>query len=266
MTSPVQHIAREDRPSAADKTGVSPAQSSEVVIVIPTYNESLNIEAILKKVLTLDDDYSVIVVDDNSPDGTWKLVEEIKASYPNRVELLRRDGKGGLGTAYLEGFRMALDSGYEMVCQMDADFSHDPRDLSRLVAAVRDGADMAIGSRYFGGVRIINWPLSRLILSYGASVYTRFITRMPLRDVTAGFKCIHRRVLESLDLSRIRSNGYSFQVELHYRTWKAGFTIKEVPIIFTERVEGTSKMNRAIIREAAFKVWELRLRALFGRL
>jgi dolichol-phosphate mannosyltransferase len=149
---------------------------------------------------------------------------------------------------------------------MDADFSHDPTDLPRLVEAVRSGADMAIGSRYLDGVRVVNWPLSRLILSYGASVYTRIITRLPIRDVTAGFKCIHRRVLEGLQLDRIKSNGYSFQVELHYRTWKQGFSVVEIPIVFTERVEGTSKMNRSIVKEAALKVWELRLRQILGRL
>ena len=249
---------RDSAPSRRTATGT--------VVIIPTFNESLNIEAILRLIMSLDDDYSVIVIDDNSPDGTWKLVEDVRSSYPDRIELIRRSGKSGLGTAYVEGFRVALERGFEFVCQMDADFSHDPKDLPRLEAAVRDGSDMAIGSRYFGGVRIINWPLSRLILSYGASLYTRMITGMPIHDVTAGFKCIHRRVLETLDLSRIRSNGYSFQVELHYRTWKAGFDITEVPIIFTERVEGTSKMNKAIVREAAFKVWELRLRALFGKL
>ncbi len=245
---------------------VSAWSQPDAVVVIPTYNESLNIEAILKLVMSLDDGFSVIVVDDNSPDGTWRLVEEVRADYPDRIELIRRSGKGGLGTAYIKGFEVALKRGVTLICQMDADFSHDPKDLTRLAAAVREGTDMAIGSRYYGGVRIINWPLSRLILSYGAGMYTRTITRMPLRDVTAGFKCIHRRVLEKLDFGRIKSNGYSFQIELHYRTWKMGFDIKEVPIIFTERAEGTSKMNNAIIREAAWKVWELRFRALFGQL
>ncbi len=266
MSSTVHHIARKDRPGQDPESIVRAAFPSDAVVVIPTYNESLNIEAILKLVLNLDDGFSVIVVDDNSPDGTGKLVQEVQSTYPDRIQLIRRSGKSGLGTAYIEGFKVALERGFELICQMDADFSHDPKDLSRLVAAIRDGADMAIGSRYYGGVRIINWPLSRLILSYGASLYTRVITRMPLRDATAGFKCIHRRVLEELDFGRIKSNGYSFQVELHYRTWKGGFEIKEVPIVFTERVEGTSKMNKAIIREAAWKVWELRFRALFGRL
>jgi dolichol-phosphate mannosyltransferase len=253
---------------ARQSRSVTPAQPAvlETAIVIPTYNESLNIEGILKSVLCLHDSYSVIVVDDNSPDGTADLVEQVGTLYPGRVDLIRRPAKSGLGSAYIAGFREALDRGFEMVCQMDADFSHDPRDIPKLVAAVQDGADMAIGSRYYDGVRVINWPLSRLILSYGASLYTRMITGLPVHDVTAGFKCIHRRVLQALDFDRIRSNGYSFQVELHYRTWKAGFEMREVPIIFTERVEGTSKMNKAIVREAALKVWELRLRALFGRL
>lgn len=244
----------------------SSSQNPRVIVVIPTYNESSNISAILDHVLQLEGEYSILVVDDNSPDGTGQIVAEYIERHPNRVDLVRRAGKEGLGTAYLEGFRIALERNFDLVCQMDADFSHDPNDLPRLVEAVRTGADMAIGSRYIDGVRIVNWPLSRLILSFGAGVYTRVITRLPVQDVTAGFKCIHRRVLTSIGLERIKSNGYSFQVELHYRTWKGGFNIVEVPIIFTERVEGTSKMNRAIIREAAWKVWELRLRSIIGKL
>lgn len=243
-----------------------PKTPNDVVVVIPTYNESRNISSILERVLSLEGSYSVIVVDDGSPDGTGELVARSREQSPDRVHLIERDAKGGLGTAYLAGFQMALDLGFRLICQMDADFSHDPDDLPRLVAAVREGADMAIGSRYRDGVRVVNWPLSRLILSYGASVYTRLITRMPIRDVTAGFKCIRRRVLEELELDRIKSNGYSFQVELHYRTWKKGFAIVEIPIVFTERVEGTSKMNRSIVKEAALKVWELRFRQMFGRL
>lgn len=240
--------------------------SGGTVVVIPTYNEARNITAILDAVLHLPGDFSVIIVDDGSPDGTGALVKKACEEHPKRVALIERGGKLGLGTAYLAGFHAALDRGFEMICQMDADFSHDPNDLPRLVEAVKNGADMAIGSRYRDGVRVVNWPLSRLILSYGASVYTRAITGLTIRDVTAGFKCIHRRVLTGLELDRIKSNGYSFQVELHYRTWKKGFVIVEVPIVFTERVEGTSKMNRSIVKEAALKVWELRFRQLFGRL
>ena len=240
--------------------------TSDVVVVIPTYNESRNITSILETVLSLEGSYSVIVVDDGSPDGTGHLVKQVCARFPKRAQLIEREAKSGLGTAYLAGFRLALEQGFQLICQMDADFSHDPTDLPRLVDAIRCGADMAIGSRYRDGVRVVNWPLSRLILSYGASVYTRLITGLPVRDVTAGFKCIHRRVLEGLELERITSNGYSFQVELHYRTWKKGFNVVEIPIVFTERVEGTSKMNRSIVKEAAFKVWELRLRQIFGRL
>jgi dolichol-phosphate mannosyltransferase len=257
-----------ETPSRVEEThepGTS-AAGSDVVVVIPTYNESRNITAILETVLSLENTFSVIVVDDGSPDGTGALVREVRQRYPKRLQLIEREGKGGLGTAYLAGFHAALDHGFNLICQMDADFSHDPTDLPRLVEAVRKGADMAIGSRYRDGVRVVNWPLSRLILSYGASVYTRLITGLPIRDVPAGFKCIHRRVLEGIQLDRIKSNGYSFQVELHYRTWKGGFVMVEVPIVFTERVEGTSKMNRAIVKEAAFKVWELRLRQIFGRL
>lgn len=244
----------------------SPPRAEDIVVVIPTYNESRNITSILETVLDLGSVYSAIVVDDGSPDGTSKLVNDVRSKYPRRIHLIQRAGKLGLGTAYLAGFRQALDKGFQFICQMDADFSHDPKDLPRLVEAVQRGVDMAIGSRYSEGVRVVNWPLSRLILSYGASVYTRAITRLPIRDVTAGFKCIHRRVLEGLELDRIKSNGYSFQVELHYRTWKKGFRMEEIPIVFTERVEGTSKMNRSIIKEAALKVWELRLRSIFGRL
>ncbi len=265
MTGLVDHTI--DAPvEEEDRRRFVPGQSNDVVVVIPTYNEARNITAILESVLSIAGSYTVIVVDDGSPDGTGRLVSQMHERFPRRVHLIERNGKGGLGTAYLAGFSRAIELGFQLICQMDADFSHDPADLPRLVDAVRQGADMAIGSRYRDGVRVVNWPLSRLILSYGASVYTRLITGMPIRDVTAGFKCIHRRVLEGVDLERIRSNGYSFQVELHYRTWKKGFSIVEVPIVFTERVEGTSKMNRSIVKEAALIVWELRFRQMFGRL
>lgn len=264
MNGPDDHTI--DVPVQGENRDDIAPMKSDVVVVIPTYNEARNVTAILESVLSLPGEYAVIVVDDGSPDGTAKLVEEVRERFPQRVHLIERNGKGGLGTAYLAGFSRAIELGFQLICQMDADFSHDPADLPTLVDAVRNGADMAIGSRYRDGVRVVNWPLSRLILSYGASVYTRLITGMPIRDVTAGFKCIHRRVLEELDLERIRSNGYSFQVELHYRTWKKGFLIVEVPIVFTERVEGTSKMNRSIVKEAALIVWELRFRQMFGRL
>ena len=209
----------------------------------------------------------VLIIDDGSPDGTADLVRDMQDRFPNRIDLIRRTGKKGLGTAYICGFRHALAQEYTYICEMDADLSHDPRDLPKLIAPVqRQEADLVIGSRYINGVRVMNWPLSRLILSYGAGVYTRAITRLPIYDVTAGFKCFHRRVLDALDLTRVNSDGYSFQVEMTYRTWRAGFRLQEIPIVFTERTEGESKMNRGIVREAALKVWELRLRDMLGRL
>jgi dolichol-phosphate mannosyltransferase len=241
--------------------------STDALVIIPTYNEADNIGRVLDLVLAQPTPISVLVVDDNSNDGTAEVVREAMDEAPNRVDLIERGGKLGLGTAYLRGFRYALARNYSFICEMDADLSHDPDDLPRLIEAVESGtADLAIGSRYVGGVRVINWPLPRLVLSYAAGIYTRAITQMPIRDVTAGFKCFHRRVLESLPLDRVNSDGYAFQVEMHYRTWRAGFEIEEIPVIFTERTEGQSKMSKAIVREAALKVWELRLRDLVGNL
>ena len=241
--------------------------SAPTLVVIPTYNEAENIGSVAGQVLRLDPSFHLLVVDDGSPDGTGDLVERLQQSHPDRIHLIRREGKQGLGTAYIAGFKYALERDYGFVCEMDADLSHNPADLERLVAPVRAGeADVVVGSRYIDGVRIMNWPLSRLILSYGAGIYTRAITRMKLQDVTAGFKCFRREVLESIDLSRVRSNGYSFQIEMNYIAWKKGFRLKEVPIVFTERTEGRSKMSKAIVREAIWKVWELRFRSLFGRL
>ncbi len=241
--------------------------AGRTLVIIPTYNEAENIATVLELVMLQPGALEVLVVDDGSPDGTAGLVRALQARYPDRLHLAERPGKQGLGTAYRLGFRYALTHGYAFVCEMDADLSHNPNDLPSLVAPVARGeADLAIGSRYAGGVRVINWPLSRLILSYGAGIYTRLITRLPVMDVTAGFKCYHRRVLDALDLDRVTSNGYSFQVEMKYRAWKAGFRLVEVPIVFTERTEGQSKMSKAIVREAALKVWELRLRALFRTL
>jgi dolichol-phosphate mannosyltransferase len=242
------------------------------VVVVPTYNEAENVEAVLERVLSLPDGFAVLVVDDGSPDGTADIVRRVHLENSDRVGLVQRSGKQGLGTAYLTGFRLALDAGYDYICEMDADFSHSPEDLPRLLDACRPadeggaGADLAIGSRYIGGVRVMNWPLTRLILSYSAGIYTRAITRLPVQDVTAGFKCFRRRTLEAIDFDRVRSNGYSFQIEMNYRAWRRGFRIVEVPIIFTERTEGQSKMSKAIVREAARKVWELRFREMAGRL
>lgn len=244
-----------------------PVHRPRTLVIIPTYNEARNIRTVLTMVFALPEDLSVLVVDDGSPDGTADQVVALQAEYPDRLFLLQRPGKLGLGTAYIAGFRFALAHGFVQVCEMDADLSHDPRDLPRLLEPVQTGsADLVIGSRYKDGVRTVNWPLLRLILSYGAGIYTRLITRMPVRDVTAGFKCFHRRVLEGIDLAEVRSNGYSFQIEMNYRAWRKGFRLLEVPIVFTERAEGQSKMSRAIVREAALKVWELRLRALLGQL
>lgn len=245
----------------------SPPTTHRAQVIIPTYNEADNIVDVLEQVMDQPEGFHVLVVDDGSPDGTADRVRTVQQRYPDRIALIERSGKLGLGSAYIRGFRHALERGFTYICEMDADLSHDPDDLGTLLAPVRDDeADLVIGSRYIGGVRVMNWPLSRLILSYGAGIYTRAITRMPIKDVTAGFKCFHRRVLEALDLDRVNSNGYAFQVEMHYRTWRAGFRIKEIPIVFTERTEGQSKMSGAIVREAAWKVWELRLRDLIGRL
>ena len=245
-----------------------PNSASSAVVVVPTFNEATNIGGILDRVLALQGDWCVLVVDDGSPDGTSDIVEGIRAEHPTRVGLLRRAGKLGLGTAYLDGFRHALAAGFDYICEMDADFSHNPDDLTRLLAACGPdaGGDVAIGSRYVDGLRVLNWPLSRLVLSYGAGVYTRAITRLPVRDVTAGFKCFRREVLEAINFDLVTSNGYSFQIEMNYRAWRLGFRLVEVPIVFTERSEGESKMSSGIVREAMGKVWTLRFKALTGRL
>jgi len=234
--------------------------TSDLLIIIPTYNERGNIERMLEVLMNLELKPNVLIVDDASPDGTAELVKTRKQVYPDRIYLMERSGKLGLGTAYAEGFKYALDHGYAMVVEMDADFSHDPLDIPRLVAPVRDNqADLVIGSRYCKGISIINWPLSRLILSYSANVYARIVTGLPVYDTTAGFKCIHRRVLERIDLNKLRSNGYAFQIEVHYRAWKAGFRLREESIIFRERAEGVSKMSRNIMWEAMWRVWMMRV-------
>lgn len=221
----------------------------------------------LDKLMHLSVDVDVLVVDDSSPDGTAGVVREKAERYPDRIRLIERTGKQGLGTAYVTGFRFGLDNGYTYLCEIDSDFSHNPNDIPRLVDEVKSGkADVAIGSRYSNGISIINWPLSRLILSYAANFYARFITRLPIYDTTAGFKCIHRKVVERIDLSRVKSNGYAFQIEVHFRAWKAGFRINEVSIIFRERQEGASKMSKKIILEAIWRVWSLKARSLLGLL
>ncbi len=237
------------------------------LVLIPTYNEAANILLVIQAVLSLDEDIAMLVIDDGSSDGTAELVHDMRRKYPDKIDILERESKLGLGTAYLAGFRYALENNFDFICEMDADFSHNPADLPQLIAPVKnDTADLAVGSRYINGVRVMNWPLSRLILSYGAGIYTRAITRLPVHDVTAGFKCYHRRVLEAIDLHRVKSNGYSFQIEMKYRAWRKGYRLTEVPIVFTERTEGQSKMSKKIVWEAMHKVWELRLRDVFRKL
>lgn len=237
------------------------------IVIVPTYNEAENIRVVLEQVANLQQPVYTLVIDDGSPDGTAAIVRELIGRHPDRIGLLEREGKLGLGSAYRAGFHYALENGFTYICEMDADLSHNPHDLLRLISPVRAGkADLAVGSRYVDGVRVMNWPLGRLVLSYGAGVYTRIITRLPIYDVTAGFKCYHRRVLEAIDIDRVKSTGYSFQIEMKYRAWRLGFRLTEVPIVFTERTEGQSKMSKAIVREAAYKVWEIRLRDLLRRL
>lgn len=241
--------------------------SDKTLVIVPTYNEGNNISRLIEKVMSLDDSVHLLIVDDGSPDGTADIVKDEQQTYTDRLHLIERSGKLGLGTAYVRGFKYALDRDYSYICEMDADFSHDPDDLPALIEEVSEGrTDVAIGSRYANGISIINWPLSRLILSYSANLYARFITGLPIFDTTAGFKCIHRKVLEGISVENIRSNGYAFQIELHFRAWKAGFNLKEVAIIFREREVGVSKMSKAIVWEAIWRVWTLKLQSIFGTL
>ncbi len=239
----------------------------KALVIIPTYNEAGNIQKIIHALIGLKEEVDILIVDDGSPDGTAHIVSEQKVIYPGRIHLIEREGKQGLGTAYIAGFKYALDHNYQYVVEMDADFSHDPNDVPRLIKDIRaEKADVVIGSRYCDGISIINWPLSRLILSYSANIYARTITGLPVFDTTAGFKCIHRNVIENISLDRIRSNGYAFQIELHFRAWKAGFKLKEISIIFREREEGVSKMSKKIVREAIWRVWAMKVRSIFGAL
>lgn len=240
---------------------------SDVLVIIPTYNEIENISNIIDAVMDKPDGFNVLVIDDASPDGTQDAVRSKMQQYPGRVFMETREGKLGLGTAYIHGFKWALKRGYEYVIEMDADFSHNPDDLTRLYHECKDrGADMAIGSRYVSGVNVVNWPMGRVLMSYFASMYVRIVTRMKLRDATAGFVCYRRNVLEALDLDKIQFKGYAFQIEMKFRAYRRKFRIVEVPIIFVNRRLGTSKMNSSIFGEAIFGVITLRLKAIFGKI
>jgi dolichol-phosphate mannosyltransferase len=234
------------------------------IVVIPTYNEIDNIYAIINAVLSADERVHILIVDDNSPDGTADIVKEMQLTN-NRILLMQRPGKMGLGTAYCQGFEHVISLGYDTVMEMDADFSHDPNDIRRFLAEIEQ-YDLVIGSRYSNGVNVVNWPLSRLILSYSANIYTRIITGMPIMDATGGFKCFRSKALSKIDFSKIHSNGYAFQIEMNYRLWTSGARIKEIPIIFNDRRSGVSKMNRSIVWEAVFLVWKMKFLQIFGKL
>ena len=236
---------------------------SDSVVIIPTYNEKENIENIINAVFALPVMFDVLIIDDNSPDGTAAIVERMQKQWDGRLHLLKRSGKLGLGTAYIMGFKWCLNAGYEFIIEMDADFSHPPKKLLELRQACLDGADVAIGSRYVSGVNVVNWPMGRVIMSYYASAYVRIVTGMDVRDTTAGFVCYRRNVLEAIDLDKIRFKGYAFQIEMKFTAFKMGCRIKEVPIIFVNRVLGTSKMNSSIFGEAVFGVLQLRIRSWF---
>jgi len=236
---------------------------SDTLVIIPTYNEKENIEAIIKTVFEQDKKFHILVVDDNSPDGTAAIVDDLILRYSDRLFIEKREGKNGLGTAYIHGFKWAIEKKYDYIIEMDADFSHNPTDLVRLYNACKnEGADVSIGSRYSRGVNVVNWPMKRVLLSYFASKYVRFITRIPVHDTTAGFVCYKRRVLETINLTTIRFVGYAFQIEMKFKAWKHNFNIKEVSVIFTDRTEGTSKMNEGIIYEALFGVLKMRFKGL----
>lgn len=238
---------------------------SDSVVIIPTYNEKENIENIINAVFALPVMFDVLIIDDNSPDGTAAIVEQMQKQWDGRLHLLKRSGKLGLGTAYIMGFKWCLNAGYEFIIEMDADFSHPPKKLLELRQACLDGADVAIGSRYVSGVNVVNWPMGRVIMSYYASAYVRIVTGMNVRDTTAGFVCYRRNVLEAIDLDKIRFKGYAFQIEMKFTAFKMGCCIKEVPIIFVNRVLGTSKMNSSIFGEAVFGVLQLRIRSWFKK-
>ncbi len=234
------------------------------LVIIPTYNEMENLPKLIPDVLSKDDSIDILIVDDNSPDGTAKFVEDL-ASQNNRIHILKREKKMGLGTAYIAGFKYALQNKYDYIFEMDADFSHDPNEIKNFLIAIKEN-DLVLGSRYIHGVRVLNWPMRRLLLSFFASVYTRIITGMPVKDATGGFKCFRKQVLEAIDLNKVRSNGYSFQIEMTFKAYIKGFKIKEIPIVFIDRVKGKSKMSKKIVREAVVMVWKLRIQSIFKKL
>jgi dolichol-phosphate mannosyltransferase len=237
---------------------------SDSIVIIPTYNEKENIEKIIRKVFSLQQSFDILVVEDNSPDGTAIIVKKLIQEFPEKLFIEERKGKLGLGTAYIHGFKWALQKGYSFIFEMDADFSHNPEDLSKLYdACANKGGDVAIGSRYIKGVNVVNWPMGRVLMSYFASIYVRFITRMDIMDTTAGFKCYRAEVLKAIDLSKIRFMGYAFQIEMKFTAWKLGFNVVEVPIIFTDRTEGTSKMSKRIFKEAFFGVLSMKINSWF---
>ncbi|WP_373522919.1 polyprenol monophosphomannose synthase [Aquiflexum sp.] len=236
------------------------------LVIIPTYNELENIQDIALAIMALEGDFELLVIDDNSPDGTAEEVKKLKREFPDRIHLLQRPGKQGLGTAYLEGFQYALMSGYQYIFEMDADFSHNPKDLIRLYeTCFQENYDLVIGSRYITGVNVVNWPMGRVLMSFFASKYVQFITGMPIKDATAGFKCYRRNTLETIGLDKIRFIGYAFQIEMKFTTWKLGFRIKEIPIIFTDRTKGISKMNTHIFKEAVMGVIYMKVRSWFKK-
>ncbi len=238
---------------------------ADSLVIIPTYNEKENIENIIRSVFSLPREIDVLIIDDGSPDGTAEIVKNLQKEFTDRLHLIEREGKLGLGTAYIRGFKWAIEHNYDYICEMDADFSHNPNDLPRLIAACENNADLAIGSRYIDGVAVVNWPMGRILMSYYASAYVRFVTGMKVKDTTAGFKCYKRRVLETIDLDDIRFKGYAFQIEMKFRTWKHGFKIVEVPIIFTERQKGKSKMSGGIFNEAFWGVITMKIKSWFKK-
>jgi dolichol-phosphate mannosyltransferase len=239
--------------------------STKKLVIIPTYNEIENIEKMVRKVFSLSSKFDLLIIDDGSPDGTADTIKSLQKEYTGQLFMIEREGKLGLGTAYITGFKWALENAYDYICEMDADFSHNPDDLVKLYEACENGADLAIGSRYITGVNVINWPMGRILMSYFASIYVRMITRMNVRDTTAGFKCYKRKVLETINLDKIKLKGYAFQIEMKFTTWKFGFKIVEVPIIFTERQEGVSKMSGGIFNEAIWGVIKMKFRSFFRK-